>query len=198
MTLRTLFSLIAAISIAIGLVGCASNPLPKYEPPLAKTPLQSVRTTAYTWTEEDHILYGKCNALGGQLCIAPPSKAERRHARKERNRNSAPPEQIRWNSAAADWSRWPVGTLFRLTSNGQYFRIDDYGWALAGRNTIDLCMPSRRVMNLWGVRQETIQILRWGDRAESFKILRRSTKFRHIQRMVFEFENRPRDAAKLK
>ena len=44
----------------------------------------------------------------------------------------------RVGSAAADWSRWPAGTSFRLLSTGQIYRVDDYGWALAGRNTIDL------------------------------------------------------------
>jgi len=34
-------------------------------------------------------------------------------------------------SAAADWSRWPAGTVFRLISTGQVYRVDDYGWALA-------------------------------------------------------------------
>src|SRR4030095_10429677 len=63
----------------------------------------------------------------------------------------------RIGSAAADGSRWPAGTAFRLISTGQTYRIDDYGWALAGRNTIDLYMPNQREMNSWGARQETIQ-----------------------------------------
>ena len=50
-------------------------------------------------------------------------------------------------SAAADWSRWPVGTTFRLLSTGQIYRVDDYGWALSGRNTIDLYMATRSAMN---------------------------------------------------
>src|SRR5262249_34915986 len=66
-------------------------------------------------------------------------------------------------SAASEWSRWPAGTSFRLLSTGQIYRVDDYGWALAGRNTIDLYMPNQREMNSWGARQETIQILQWGD-----------------------------------
>ncbi|HSS15546.1 MAG TPA: hypothetical protein VLQ29_01020, partial [Candidatus Dormibacteraeota bacterium] len=53
----------------------------------------------------------------------------------------------RIGSAAADWSRWPAGTAFRLVSTGQIYRVDDYGWALAGRNTIDLYMPNQREMN---------------------------------------------------
>jgi 3D (Asp-Asp-Asp) domain-containing protein len=75
--------------------------------------------------------------------------------------------QPRVGSAAADWSRWPAGTSFRLLSTGQIYRVDDYGWALAGRNTIDLYMPNQREMNSWGARQETIQIVQWGDPQQS-------------------------------
>jgi hypothetical protein len=45
--------------------------------------------------------------------------------------------------------------------------VEDYGWALAGRNTIDLYMPNQREMNDWGVRQEAIEIVKWGDPQES-------------------------------
>ena len=50
------------------LTGCGStHPLPPYETPLARTNVQSVRTTAYTHTESDHLEYGNHNALGGTL-----------------------------------------------------------------------------------------------------------------------------------
>jgi 3D (Asp-Asp-Asp) domain-containing protein len=104
----------------------------------------------------------------------------------------------RVGSAAADWSRWPVGTSFRLLSTGQIYRVDDYGWALAGRNTIDLYMPNQREMNLWGARQETIQILQWGDPQESLQFLRRHQDYRHIKRMVLELEGRHEEAAALR
>src|SRR5205823_13267418 len=77
----------------------------------------------------------------------------------------------RIGSAAADWSRWPAGTSFRLLSTGQIYRVDDYGWALAGRNTIDLYMANQRDMNSWGARQEPIQVLHWGDPQESLRLL---------------------------
>ena len=102
-----------------------------------------------------------------------------------------------YGSAAADWSRWPAGTVFRILSTGQLYRIDDYGWALSGRNTIDLYMPSRQMMNAWAVRREPIQILQWGDRGESLRILRGREKFRHIHRMVLELEGKTRAAARL-
>ena len=47
-------------------------PLPAYEPPLAKTDFQHVRTTAYTHTEADHRAYSNRNALGGELHAAGP------------------------------------------------------------------------------------------------------------------------------
>jgi 3D (Asp-Asp-Asp) domain-containing protein len=104
----------------------------------------------------------------------------------------------RIGSAAADWSRWPAGTSFRLLSTGQIYRVDDYGWALAGRNTIDLYMPNQRAMNSWGARQETIQILQWGDPQESLQFLRRHQDYKHIKRMVLELEGHHDAAAALR
>jgi 3D (Asp-Asp-Asp) domain-containing protein len=106
------------------------------------------------------------------------------------------PPQI--GSAAADWSRWPAGTVFRLLSTGQSYRIEDYGWALSGRNTIDLYMANQREMNSWGARQDTIEILQWGDPEESLQFLRRHQDYRHIKRMVLELEGRDKEAARLR
>jgi 3D (Asp-Asp-Asp) domain-containing protein len=100
-------------------------------------------------------------------------------------------------SAAADWSRWPAGTVFRLLSTGQVYKIDDYGWALAGRNTIDLYMPTRSAMNSWGAREEGIQILRWGDPNESLRLLQAHQGYRHIRRMVLELQGQDAAAASL-
>jgi 3D (Asp-Asp-Asp) domain-containing protein len=100
-------------------------------------------------------------------------------------------------SAAADWSRWPAGTVFRLISTGQVYRVEDYGWALAGRNTIDLYMPSRGSMNSWGAREENIQILQWGDPNESLRLLQGHQGYRHIRRMVLELQGQDAAAAAL-
>jgi 3D (Asp-Asp-Asp) domain-containing protein len=100
-------------------------------------------------------------------------------------------------SAAADWSRWPAGTVFRLLSTGQVYKVDDYGWALAGRNTIDLYMPTRGAMNSWGAREENIQILRWGDSNESLRLLQGHQGYRHIRRMVLELQGQDAAAASL-
>jgi 3D (Asp-Asp-Asp) domain-containing protein len=106
------------------------------------------------------------------------------------------PPQI--GSAAADWSRWPAGTVFRLLSTGQNYRVEDYGWALSGRNTIDLYMANQREMNNWGAREEAIEVLKWGDPQESLQFLRRHQDYRHIKRMVLELEGREKEAASLR
>ena len=100
-------------------------------------------------------------------------------------------------SAAADWARWPMGTTFRLLSTGQTYRVEDYGWALSGRNTIDLYMSNRRDMNTWGARQEPIQVLQWGDSQQSLQILQSHTDYKHIKRMVLELQGRTEEAAAL-
>ena len=100
-------------------------------------------------------------------------------------------------SAAADWGRWPAGTTFRLLSTGQTYRVDDYGWALSGRNTIDLYMANQRDMNAWGARQEPIQVLHWGDPQESLRLLAPHAAHPHIKRMMLELEGRDAEAAAL-
>jgi 3D (Asp-Asp-Asp) domain-containing protein len=124
----------------------------------------------------------------------------KRAAKPSRNakRAVAVPKPPQIGSAAADWSRWPAGTVFRLLSTGQNYRVEDYGWALSGRNTIDLYMPNQREMNSWGARQETIEILKWGDPQESLQFLQRHQDYRHIKRMVLELEGREKEAARLR
>jgi hypothetical protein len=200
----------AAIAAAACLAGCGTTRrLPAYEPPLASTEFQTVRTTAYTDTESDHLKYGPRDALGGHLQAASPPVAASAPSMDTGPEtvggfrpavavaNALPSAPLIYGSAAADWSRWPAGTVFRLLNTGQLYRVDDYGWALSGRNTIDLYMPSRAMMDAWEVRREPIQIVEWGDREESLRILRGRDKFRHIKRMVLELEGKRRAAAHL-
>jgi hypothetical protein len=84
-----------------------------------------------------------------------------------------------------------------LLSTGQMYRVDDYGWALSGRNTIDLYMANQRDMNSWGARPQLIQILQWGDPQQSLQFLQSHQDYRHIKRMVLELEGRDREAAAL-
>jgi 3D (Asp-Asp-Asp) domain-containing protein len=133
--------------------------------------------------------------------LQPFSMSEKRttitvKTRRGRSTLSAPAPLVP-GSAAADWSRWPAGTVFRLLSTGQVYRVEDYGWALSGRNTIDLYMANQRDMNSWGARDETIQILRWGDPQESLQFLHPHQNYKHIKRMVLELEGRHREAAAL-
>ena len=67
--------------------------------------------------------------------------------------------------------------------------IDDYGFALAGTNTIDLYKPTRAKMNEWGVRRVTIEILEWGDPWQSYIHMARIKGYRHIKRMMQEMEH---------
>jgi 3D (Asp-Asp-Asp) domain-containing protein len=136
------------------------------------------------------------------------SMEERRTVTRTAKRPAKPPRNVKRavavskppqiGSAAADWSRWPAGTVLRLLSTGQNYRVEDYGWALSGRNTIDLYMANQREMNTWGARPETIEVLKWGDPQESLQFLRRHQDYRHIKRMVLELEGREKEAAALR
>jgi 3D (Asp-Asp-Asp) domain-containing protein len=119
-----------------------------------------VRTTAYTHSESGHRRYGESNAVGSQLAFGG------------------------FNSAAADWSRFPLGTKFKVVGQNQLYVIDDYGSALVGKNTIDLYMPTRATMNRWGSRDVTIELLELGSYKDSLKILRPRCRASYIRRMV--------------
>jgi 3D (Asp-Asp-Asp) domain-containing protein len=119
-----------------------------------------VRTTAYTHSESGHRRYGRSNAVGTRLAVGG------------------------CNSAAADWSRFPLGTKFKIVGQKQLYVIDDYGSALVGKNTIDLYMPTRGMMNRWGARDVTIELLELGSYQDSLKILRPRSRAAYIRRMV--------------
>ncbi len=121
---------------------------------------QTVRTTAYTHSESDHLKYGRKTALGTQL-----------------KRSTS------YTSAAADWSRYPVGTTFRMKGSKTNYVIDDYGSALVGTDTIDIYQTSKSAMNHWGVRHVDIEILKWGDYEKSRQILSQRTKYQHCRQM---------------
>jgi len=140
------------------LASCAEQPQ-AHRSAAAKTNLrrmQHVRTTAYTHTERG----GHHNAIGKRLA----------------GHNIM--------SAASDWSRFPLGTRFRIVGTKEEYIIDDYGTALIGTNTIDLYKTSRLEMRRWGVRNVDIDILEWGSEAESLKVLGPRTKHRSVRRMV--------------
>ena len=144
-----------AIAALASLAGCASTqPSPRTA---GKGKRMTVRTTAYTHTEPG----GAKNAIGSRLRYGSGDY-----------------------SAASDWSWMPLGTRFKMVGSGRTYVIEDYGSALVGRKTIDLYMPTRRIMRNWGVRTVEIEILDWGSKAMSLKMLQPRTRNRHVGTMV--------------
>jgi 3D (Asp-Asp-Asp) domain-containing protein len=125
--------------------------------------MQKVRTTAYTHTERG----GRRNAVGSYLSAR------------------------RVNSAASDWSRFPLGTRFRIVGTTQEYIIDDYGTALVGTNTIDLYKTSRLEMRRWGVRHVDIDILEWGSPTRSLQVLQPRQKHRQVRQMIVSLQKKP-------
>src|SRR6202023_2076156 len=152
-------SLTISLTIVGFLVGCAEQ-----QPIVTKVAaansnlrrMQQVRTTAYTRTEKG----GRHNALGSYL--------SGRHVM----------------SAAADWSRFPLGTRFRIVDTKEEYMIDDYGTALIGTNTIDLYKSTRLEMKRWGVRHVDIDILQWGSDEQSLKVLTPRAKHPQVRQMI--------------
>jgi len=146
------------------LVGCATQPPPATRSAQSSNPrrLEHVRTTAYSRGEDG----GKRNAVGSRLARG------------------------KCNSAASDWSRFPLGTRFRIVGTKEEYIIDDYGTALVGTNTIDLYKHSRLEMRRWGVRHVDIDILEWGSAENSLKVLKPRARHRSVQRMVVALEKK--------
>jgi 3D (Asp-Asp-Asp) domain-containing protein len=120
-----------------------------------------VRTTAYTSTESDHLIYGDKNATGTTLRYND-------HVR----------------SAAADWSFYPVGTTFRIKGLPYLYVIDDYGSALLGTGTVDIYTPTKDVMNQWATRNIEMTVVQWGSMTRSAQLLSQRTKWVHCNKML--------------
>ncbi len=118
--------------------------------------INKVRTTAYTHTEAG----GPRNAVDKRLS----------------GKNVM--------SAAADWSRWPLGTKFRIVQTDEVFEIDDYGSALIGTGTIDLYKTNRLGMRKWGVRSVDIDVLEWGSTQRSLEVLAPRKGNRRVRQMI--------------
>lgn len=98
------------------------------------------------------------------------------------------------SSAAADWSRWPAGTLFRVLATGELYEVDDFTDDVVGTNTILLYKPA--VANLPGTpdtHEVTIEVLRWGSpnaSADLLKNQRSSTAKRLLREINARYPNR--------
>src|SRR6266566_4848493 len=93
-------------------------------------------------------------------------------------------------SAASDWSRFPLGTRFKIVETAEEYVIDDYGTALVGTGTIDLYKPSRLEMKQWGVRHVEIDILQWGSEEQSLKVLAPRCTHSCVRKMVAALEKK--------
>lgn len=155
------FALPAPSSSAVA--AAASKPRDKHSMPVYAFSERNrvVRTTAYTCTEDDHLIYGSKNATGTQL----------------RYTNCV-------RSAAADWSFYPVGTTFRIKGLPYLYVVDDYGSALTGTGTIDIYKPNKDIMNLWGTRTVELTIVQWGSFTRSAELLSQRAGFDHCKKML--------------
>lgn len=99
------------------------------------------------------------------------------------------------NSAAADWSRFPLGTKFRVKETGKVYQVDDYGSAMVGKDKVDLFMADYGQVARWGLRNVNLEIVEWGSHEQSLKILKPRAKAGYVKRMVEQLEaklkNRP-------
>jgi 3D (Asp-Asp-Asp) domain-containing protein len=161
-------NLATAVAVAFVVVGCAQHSV--IHKPIAAVEeanshlgrMNNVRTTAYTRVEEG----GHKNALGTYL--------SGRHVM----------------SAASDWSRFPLGTRFRICSSREEYIIDDYGTALVGTSTIDLYKPTKLEMKRWGVRNVDIDILQWGSEEKSLQVLGPRAKHPQVQSMLVALQKK--------
>lgn len=147
-------------ALACLIVGCATQTKPTVT---TGQRIPRVRTTAYTRHEGGS---GANNAIGTYLSGR---------------------EVL---SAASDWSRYPLGTRFRLADTNEEYVIDDYGNALVGTDTIDLYKASRSEVRNWGVRYVDIDILQWGSEEESLKVLAPRCKHSCVRKMVVALEKK--------
>jgi 3D (Asp-Asp-Asp) domain-containing protein len=152
-----------AVASSSALSAAAGKPRDKHQMPVYAFSDRNrvVRTTAYTCSEDDHLVYGSKNATGTTL----------RYTDKVR-------------SAAADWSFYPVGTTFRIKGLPYLYVVDDYGSALTGTGTVDIYKPSKAIMNQWGRRNVELTIVQWGSFNRSAEILSQRTGYSHCRAML--------------
>ena len=118
-----------------------------------------VRTTAYSHMENEPGAPGRLNASGGILKYG----------------------DVR--SAAADWSVYPLGTLFKVKGQPYTYVVDDYGSGLVGTNTVDIFKPSLSSMRHWGTRHTEITVIQWGSYERSLKMLQGRRRYNHCNHM---------------
>lgn len=119
-----------------------------------------VRTTAYSCKENEPGAWGNLNATGTELRFTSTVR-----------------------SAAADWSRYPLGTKFKIKGLPYTYVVDDYGSALVGAGTVDIYHPSLELMRAWGARPVEITVIQWGSFERSLALLERRRQYPHCNQM---------------
>ena len=61
---------------------------------------------------------------------------------------------------------------------------------MIGTNTIDLYKTSRVAMRQWGVRHVDIDVIEWGSKEQSLKVLNPRRKNKLIRRMIAVLEQK--------
>ena len=163
--------LLILCAISTCLISCGSVSKSGHSKLADNTVIRGVKTTAYTHNERDHLVHGTKSAAGSKLQYG----------------------DVR--SAAADWSVYPVGTVFKIEGDPHTYEVDDYGSALVGTGTIDIYKPSKAAMRDYGARHVNINVIKWGSYLQSLAILKpREGKRAHIHRMVEKIEQNAADS----
>lgn len=134
-----------SVLVAVMVSGCVTR-VPQTEPYLDRTTYQKIYVDSYT---------GAASAPGGGAVTARGTKY----------RDGAVA------SASADWSRWPVGTVFRVLATGKVYEVDDFSEDVVGRNEIQLYRSALSNLPSGGRKYVTIEIIKWGSPRSSAKIL---------------------------
>jgi 3D (Asp-Asp-Asp) domain-containing protein len=119
-----------------------------------------VRTTAFSCKENEVGACGNLNATGTELRFTSGIR-----------------------SAAADWSRYPLGTKFKIKGLPYTYIVDDYGSGLVGADTIDIYNPSLELMHAWGTRKVEITVIQWGSYERSVALLSKRLQYPHCNQM---------------
>lgn len=167
---RKISSLLAIAVLAMFNISCSAIPGPK---PVAQKSYKAkvpVLATAYSSGAKCNSKWAGRNAIGGRLKSGAV------------------------NSAASDWSRFPVGTKFRVVETGKVYVVDDYGSAMVGRDKVDLYMTDYRSVYRWGRRNVTLEVIEWGCHEKSLTILKPRARAPHVRRMVQALQKKVDDA----
>ena len=160
-----LFRALAVLAAGSLLPACSTAGIAKNSPALPpKVTTVPVVATAYGASAKCNSKWAGMNAIGGRLKSGAVT------------------------SAAADWSRFPVGTKFRVKETGRVYIVDDYGSAMVGKDKVDLFKTNYREVYRWGVRNVQLEIIEWGSPEKSLAILKPRTRSRHVRAMVQQLE----------